>query len=635
MKTVGLSSFISKLEQYDELIRIQEFIDPVLEISEITDRVSKLDGGGKALLFENNGTKFPVLINAFGSEKRICLALGVDNFTDITDRINSIATELSPVNTSIIEKLKLLPRIKNIASWIPREINRRGICQQEIIDKPDLNEFPILKCWPYDGGRFITLPVVHTKSLSNNIRNVGMYRMQQFSKDETGMHWHRHKGGAEHFKEYKEANKKMPIAVVLGGDPVYTYVATAPLPDNVDEHLFAGFLRNKRVELVKCITQDIYVPQDADIVIEGYVDPNEEFVTEGPFGDHTGFYSLEDKYPKFHVTCITHKKDAIYPATIVGIPPQEDTWIAKATERIFLSPIKISIAPEIIDMILPKEGVAHNLAIVKIQKKYPGHAIKVANTLWGAGQMMFNKVMIIVDEACDFNERRLLMDNIFSNVNMESDIYISRGPLDVLDHTSLTQAIGGKICIDATTKLQEEKPAQNNYKGNNKPLISQDIVNEIFPFENSCNIDLANQYPILLMGIDEEKTDIAELIQLIDNQIIKIHNLEIIYIALVDQTIPILKLSEVFWFFLGNFDPEHDLHIIKSKDRELVIFDGTSKYCRDRFRNKRWPNIIVSDDKTISDIDKKWKRLNLGEFIRSPSLEFKKLVKSTGASIVV
>mgnify|MGYP006286040397 FL=1 len=398
MAYTSLNSFIDQLEKAGELIRIKEFVNPQLEITEITDRFSKQGDGGKALLFENNGTNFPLLINAFGSSRRMNLALGVDSLDNIGKRIEDLLVEVTSPKASFMDKLKLLPTLKNISNFMPRKRKGKGKSQEVLMDPADMSKLPVLTCWPSDGGPFVTLPMVITKDPENNIRNVGMYRMQVFDKDLTGMHWHKHKVGARHFEAYKRLKKKMPVAVALGGDPALTYAATAPLPDNIDEFLLAGFLRNKPVDMVKAVSQDIDVPADADIIIEGYIDPEEDFIWEGPFGDHTGFYSLADWYPKLHITAITHRKDAVYPATIVGIPPMEDAWIAKATERIFLSPIKFAFLPEIIDIDMPAEGVAHNLVIVKIKKSYPGQAIKAAHALWGAGQMMFTKVMIVVDE---------------------------------------------------------------------------------------------------------------------------------------------------------------------------------------------------------------------------------------------
>ena len=353
--------WIKTLEEAGELVRIKEYVNPLLEIAEITDRISKHDG--PALLFENTGTQFPVLINSMGSEKRMAMALGVKNLDDIGREIEKLFQQIAGPKESILDKLKLLPTLNSIGSWMPKVISGKGDCQQVIIHQPDITKFPVLKCWPEDGGPFLTLPIIHTKDPHTGIRNVGLYRMQVFSAALTAMHWHRHKVSARHFNEYKKLGQKMPVVVALGGDPAYSYCATAPLPDGVDEYMLAGFLRRKKVELVQCLTQDAQVPADADIIIEGFIDPAEEYILEGPFGDHTGYYSLADYYPRFHITCITHRKDAVYPATIVGIPPQEDAWLGKATERIFLMPIKMTMVPEIIDMNLPVEGVFHNLVV--------------------------------------------------------------------------------------------------------------------------------------------------------------------------------------------------------------------------------------------------------------------------------
>ena len=354
----GLAHFIEELDRGGVLARVKEFVDPVLEIAEITDRVCKQTDGGKAILFENTGTNFPVLTNAFGSDQRLSLALGGKDPDTTSAGIETLFKLFVSPRKSILERLRLIPHLRNLTLWMPKAHNGKGECQEIIHLSPDLSILPILKTWPHDGGRFITLPMVITRDPNTGIRNVGMYRMQMLDRTSTGMHWHIHKTGARHFQEYRKLGGRMPIAVALGGDPAYTYASTAPLPENVDEFILAGFLRNKRVKLVRCITNDIEVPCDADIIIEGYVDPSEELIWEGPFGDHTGFYSLPDWYPKFHVTCITHRRNAIYPATVVGIPPMEDTYIAKASERIFLSPIKLAVVPEVNDMHLPKEGVA-------------------------------------------------------------------------------------------------------------------------------------------------------------------------------------------------------------------------------------------------------------------------------------
>ena len=355
MSYKSLQDFVDALERAGELVRVKEFVDPKLEITEIADRYIKSDK--PALLFENTGTGFPLLINSMGSYKRMCMALGVDHLDAIGDDIAGLFKKLTSPKQGLLDKVMMLPELGKVASWMPKELKGKGACQEVIINDPDLTKLPVMTCWPADGGPFITLPVIHTVDPENGIRNVGMYRMQVFGPKLTGMHWHKHKVSAGHFNKYKQLGKRMPVSVVLGGDPVYTYCATAPLPPNVEEYLLAGFIRKRKVELVKCITNDLYVPADADFVLEGYVNPEEDFIFEGPFGDHTGYYSLADYYPKFHITCITHKKNAIYPSTIVGIPPQEDAWIGKATERIFLTPIKLTMLPEVEDMELPIEGV--------------------------------------------------------------------------------------------------------------------------------------------------------------------------------------------------------------------------------------------------------------------------------------
>ena len=360
-----------------------------------------------------------------------------------------VLSEKQAVVAGLKDKLKMLPLLGEASSWTPRRFRGHAPCQDVVQYAAQLSQLPVLKCWPSDGGRFITLPLVHTKSPVTGTRNVGMYRMQVIDEATTGMHWHPHKTGAKHLAE---CTHRLPVAVCLGGDPVYSYAATAPLPEGIDEYMLAGFLRGKPVELVKCFTQDLLVPADCDFVLEGYVQKSEEKFLEGPFGDHTGFYSLEDLYPKFHITCITHRFDAIYPATVVGIPPMEDKYIAEATEKIFLPPIKLAIAPEIEDLFLPEEGVGHNFAIARIRKQYEGQAFKLAHALWGAGQMMFNKFLLVVDEDVDIRDWNAVCAAICHHVDLSRDLLFSQGPLDVLDHTAPTTGFGGKLCIDATRK---------------------------------------------------------------------------------------------------------------------------------------------------------------------------------------
>ena len=621
--------FIDVLEDNAELVRIQTYVNPKLEIAEITDRISKSPGGGKALLFENTGFDFPVLINAYGSDKRMCLALGVTNLNDIAKEIEDLFKLLSGPVDGFLNKLKLLPQLGKFASWMPKVRSGKGECQEVIMEFPDITKLPVLTCWPRDGGPFVTLPVIHTKDPITHTRNVGMYRMQVFEPTLTGMHWHKHKVSAKHFNVYKSLGKIMPIAVILGGDPVYAYSATAPLPENVDEYMLAGFLRKKKVELVKCITQpEIEVPSDADFVIEGYVDPSEEPIWEGPFGDHTGYYSLPDWYPRFHITAITHKKKAVYPATIVGIPPQEDAWLGKATERIFLAPIKMTVIPEIIDMDMPVEGVFHNLVITQIKKEYAGQGQKVMNGMWGAGQMMFNKILVLADEHTSIQNYMELAKYVSKNLNPASDIHFSQGPMDVLDHSCSKMGFGGKMCIDGTSKFDEE--IDDNFAFSN--IFTQ--LDEKFFQEKFSEIKAVNS-SLLIKGIaclilSVQKTKVGHIKEL-HNHLVALSELEGVKIILyVEHTVDPNDLTTALWRFCNNLDPYRD-KILTTRDARhtngkqyaCMGFDGTRKTkALDNF-NREWPNIIVADNETIKNIDNKWDQLGLGTFLPSPSIKFK------------
>jgi len=446
-----LREFIRVLEKKGLLIRITADVDPVLEIAEINDRVVKL--GGSALFFENpRNSKFPCVVNLFGSYERMKLALEVNSLDEIGNRMLEFLEPEIPTN--FIEKLKALPKLKRLADFLPKYVNS-GPCKEVIFkDNVSLNVFPVLKTWPADGGKFITLPMVFTKDPGSGIRNCGMYRMQVYDEKTTGMHWHMHKDGAKHYRNAERNGKRLDVAVAIGSDPAVMYSSTAPLPEGVDEMLFAGFLRGSPVELIKCETVDLEVPANSEIVLEGYCEPHERRA-EGPFGDHTGYYSLQDEFPVFHITCITHRKDAIYPATIVGKPPMEDCYIAKATERIFL-PIIQKQFPEIVDINLPMEGVFHNIAIVSIDKRYPGHARRVMYALWGMGQMSFTKMIVVVDKEVDVQNPGEVVWKIGNNVDPKRDVVIVEGPLDVLEHASDIPAYGGKMGIDATKKWRSE-----------------------------------------------------------------------------------------------------------------------------------------------------------------------------------
>ena len=524
-----LRDWIKALEKHGELKRIHEEVSPELEITEITDRVSKIGArgkkenrdkrpetndastslgekyapGGPALLFENV-TGHPghkVLINQFGSERRMALALGVERLDQIAERIHGLMN-VKPPSGGLFDKLKMLPQLAELANVFPKTVSAKDAPCKEMIRREgfDLNYFPILKCWPHDGGRFITLPCVHTKDPRNGKRNIGMYRMQVYDGQTTGMHWQRQKVAAEHYRNAMRAaalfagdeagsgsarvalmaesaggavsvpdgpigglpqvsfgnlkGSRLEVAVAIGTDPATTFSAIVPAPPEVEEFMIAGFLRGKPVEIVKCETVDLEVPAHAEIILEGYVELG-ELRAEGPFGDHTGFYTLQDEYPVFHLTCVTHRKDPIYAATIVGKPPMEDAWMGKAVERIFLPAMKMTI-PELVDINLPVEAVFHNLMIVSIRKSYPGQARKVMSAIWSLGQAMFTKCIIVVDEDCDVQNIGEVVLRVANNIDPERDIQFTLGPVDSLDHSSRLPNYGSKMGVDATRKWKAE-----------------------------------------------------------------------------------------------------------------------------------------------------------------------------------
>jgi len=514
-----LRDWIKTLEKNGELRRIREEVSPELEITEITDRVSKIGSspagkgtvsphyapGGPALLFENikGHPGHKVFINQFGSRRRMAMALGVDRVEEISERIVALMNVKAP--TGMLDKLKMLPQLGALTSAFPKTVSAKDAPCKEVIlrDNFDLNAFPILKCWPNDGGRFITLPCVHTRDPRTGKRNIGMYRMQVYDGQTTGMHWQRQKVAAEHFRNAMRDSvstdalnqdqygpkgagvammaesaggavaipdgpigglpqvalgnlkgSRLEVAVSIGADPATTFSAIVPAPPEVEEFMIAGFLRGKPVEIVQCETVDLQVPAHAEIVLEGYVELG-ELRTEGPFGDHTGFYTMTDEYPVFHLTCITHRKDPIYAATIVGKPPMEDAWMGKAVERIFLPAMKMTI-PELVDVNLPVEAVFHNLMLVSIRKSYPGQARKVMNAIWSLGQAMFTKIIIVVDEDCDVQNIPEVVLRVANNIDPERDIQFTLGPVDSLDHSSRLPNYGSKMGVDATRKWKAE-----------------------------------------------------------------------------------------------------------------------------------------------------------------------------------
>lgn len=629
MSYSGLSEFVIELEKRNELIRIKPFVDPVLEITEVTDRISK--SGGKALLFENNGTGFPLLINTYGSDARMSLAIGRKDLDEAGEEIENLLKNSSELKGSLFNKISTLPMLLRLGGLLPSHVRGKGICQQKIHTNPDLDILPVLKCWPHDGGRFITLPMVHTRHPETGSTNVGMYRMQILDKITTAMHWQRHKTGANHFEAWKKTGGKMPVSVALGGDPVYTYAATAPLPENINEYILAGFLRKKKVRLVRCITNDLWVPDDADIIIEGFVDTSENPVWEGPFGDHTGFYSLADWYPKFHVTCITHSRKAIYPATIVGIPPMEDAWIAKATERLFLAPVRMTLQPEIEDFHMPDAGIAHNCVIMKIRKNYPGQGMKVISALSGAGQMMFTKYMIVVSGEVDIRNYQELIRHVMKNIILSRDIVFNNGPLDVLDHSSDNFSYGGKVGIDATIKLPEETEGvieeshSEKFTEINAGFFDKEIIKD---FNSSLYV---NNIPVLIVSVNrfDNENVIEEAAE-----IFKKNNKDGIFriVLIVDHKVDVNDLFMVAWQILGNTDPRRDHRFITP---ELLLLDGTVKAFRKGGFSRKWPNVVLSATETISAVDEKWHSLAIGSFIESPSIRYSRLNRKGSAEILI
>lgn len=448
----NLNTFIDLLRNEGELKDIGIQVDPELEISAIADRVVKQNG--PALLFTNvkGHPDIPVLINTFGSKRRMEMALGTDDLDDIATEIADLIQPNVP--SSLIGKLQMLPKFARLKDTQAKVV-RHGPCQEIVeTESPALSTLPIIKCWPEDGGKYITFPQVITRHPETGTRNVGMYRLQVFDDTTLGLHWQRHKGGAHHYHVAEKLKQRLEVAIVLGPDPETMYAGTAPLPDELDEYMLAGFLRRQSVELVKCKTVDLEVPANAQIILEGYAEPGERRL-EGPFGDHQGYYSLADEYPVFHLTAITRREKAVYPTIIVGPPPQEDAWLGKATERIFL-PLLRTTLPEIVDMNLPVEGIFHNLAIISIEKRYPGHAQKVMHALWGLGQMMFTKVIVIVDKDVNVHNMQEVVWRTGVSIDPKRDIMITEGPCDVLDFASQIADYSGKMGIDATTKWPEE-----------------------------------------------------------------------------------------------------------------------------------------------------------------------------------
>jgi 4-hydroxy-3-polyprenylbenzoate decarboxylase len=605
----NLQEFISELERAGELLRIKAPVSKDLEITQITDLVSKSPGGGKALLFENvRESRFPVLMNAFGSERRICMALGTESLDALSERLSQFV-RLEPPK-SLRQLVRLLPMGLDLMRFIPRR-TKRAPCQEVVFrgDDVDLSTLPVLKCWPQDGGPFVTLPVVITRSLETGRRNVGMYRLQVFDRSTTGMHWHIHKDGSHYFQEYRWAGKRMPVAVAIGTDPAVTYAATAPLPRGIDEMILAGFIRRRPVPMVRCKTIDLEVPAEAEFILEGYVDPN-ELRAEGPFGDHTGYYSLIGDYPVFHVTAVTHRKNPVYSATIVGRPPMEDCFLAKATERIFL-PLLGTVLPEVRDFWMPWEGVFHNIVVAAIEKEYPGHARRIMSAVWGQGQMSFSKAVALVDYGIDLRRPGEVLRTILNELDLENDLFISEGILDVLDHSAPEPLFGAKIGLDATRRRPDEK--QRSYSGTDLPVPSETDIRKSLKSASGLLSgfhapELAVRNRVLLLNFSKDGKTPGRIV---GEKILTKPKLEAFSIfVLLDSWIDLQDYSLVLWKIFNNVDPKRD--IIRAKSR--VTIDATRKGPEDG-HTRPWPDDIEMDAEVVESVEKRAKELGIEDFL--------------------
>lgn len=607
MNYYSLREFIARLESEGELVRIREPVSPILEIAEITDRVSKLPGGGKALLFEHvEGSDIPVLINALGSVKRMNLALGVADVEDIARGIDRYLKITPPI--SLADKVKMIPLLWDAAHFPPKIIGSgRAPCQEVVHlgDDVNLDSLPILQCWPNDAGRFITFPIVINRCPEGKLRNVGLYRMQVFDRKTTAMHWHIHKDGAHFFHEFKKKNQKMEVAVAIGADPAVCYSASAPLPYGVDEFLLAGFIRKSPVPLVKCKTVNLEVPASAEIVLEGVIDPN-NLRLEGPFGDHTGYYSQDGDYPVLELTAITHRKNPIYLTTIVGIPPQEDFYMGRATERIFL-PLMRTQLPEIVDMDMPLEGVFHNCVIVSIDKRYPMQARRLMSALWGMGQMSFVKTVLVVDADVDVHDYHEILKLVLRKVDFEHDLFFTEGILDVLNHASDQALYGSKLGVDATEKIKGEPGFGNNSTfSEGTPLpFSNDAFREKFAALSDCRLwETEAPRRVLLAALN--KTEPNQGVEFIQEFFNRSDYRDLPVLIVLEGHVDLKNDSTVLWKLFNNLDPKRDFHF----QRARLGIDVTQKMSEEGYA-QNWPDEIEMSQAIKDRVSEKWPRLGI------------------------
>lgn len=607
-----IQSFVRVLEERGELVRVSTPVSRELEITEIADRLVKK--GGPAVLFENvRGSEFPLVIGMLGTRERVALSLGVRDLDDLAKKVRDLIDLKG--SGGLMGMLGNLPKVRDAMNLPPKRVNTAPV--QEVVwrgDEVDLSKLPIMKCWPLDGGPFVTLPLVITNDPETGERNMGMYRMQVMSKNTTGMHWQRHKTGTRHLEKAKKKGQRLEVAVAIGGDPALIYAATAPLPPipGLNEFALAGYLRGERYPVVKGVTVDLEVPANAEFILEGYVDPDEPWVEEGPFGDHTGFYTLPDQYPLFHVTAVTMRKNPVYPATIVGRPPMEDAYLIEASERLFL-PAAQMILPEIVDYHMPPAGVAHNLVVVSIKKEFPGQAYKVANGLFGLGQMMFAKVIVVVDEGVKVND----MDAVWKEVTQKAvpgrDTLTGRGPIDVLDHSSRGWGYGGKLIIDATTKRPEEIGSPKSSRDEQAQDFALDI------FLPTAEADLPGFEGVLAQRQTDDGYWIVSLNKRRAGQSRQLAEAfashpaadGVRHLLICDEETDVNDIGDVWWTILNNIDPERDVWELDG----LLAWDGARKLHSEGFV-REWPPKIVMDRAVQERVDALWHVYGLPERVR-------------------
>jgi len=595
MAFYSLSEIIEQLRKRGLVAEIQQEVNPKLETSEIADRFASDEKLSRPLLFLHNGTAFPLLMNLFANNEITAELLHLKGPDGYFGRLQNL---LSMMDSKPRMSRKSIGSLMSLRKTSPKKLHRGGKCFKVVQKVPDLNLLPVIQCWPHDAGKFLTLPLVHTMDPETGTQNTGMYRMQVFDEKTTGMHWHRHKGGAAHYEAWKKKGKRMPVTVTLGGDPVITYVASAPLPEGISEYMLAGFLKKEKVRLVKSHTNNIWIPECSDFVIEGYIDPSEPLHTEGPFGDHTGFYSLPDEYPVFHITRISHRKKAVYPATLVGVPPKEDQHLGHATSQIFFPLIQKLFAPEILDLYLPAAGGFHNLALVKINKKYPGQAVKVMHALWGAGQMMFTKVIMVFSAETDIRNPRAVLDAIDANFSPVHDLHLSAGPYDVLDHAAQSFSHGGKAGFDCTLKTEENflKSVSETDVNSDSMRVFGNSVHVIF--SDHAVAESGNLYLNMAAGADSVKKGI--------------------YI-ITDTRMKDAPDDILLWYILSAIDPARDFSLIRSLPAEGVLVINACVYGKRAVPGGRWPAATVMNEEIVHLVDKRWDDYEIGQLIESPS----------------